>query len=235
MSALTDVLGECATVFEDWSGSRIANITRAAGRLDGILLKPGEVFSFNQRVSPFDHRGGYEKAPVIVDDQMIDDYGGGVCQVSTTLYGAVILSGLEIVERHAHSRTVKYVSPGLDATVVEGLMDLRFKNNFSDPVYISSAADLEEGVVRIAVIGKKEENTVYRIESEVMTIPPETVVSNNTSLAPGRSNVVSEGAPGFDVMIYRVTLKDGVEKSRELLSDDYYPPEPRMVEVGPLP
>lgn len=235
VSDLTCLLGECATVFEDESRSRIANIARAAGRLDGILVKPGEIFSFNQRVSPLDEQGGYEKAPVIIDDQMIDDYGGGACQVSTTLYGAVILAGLEIIERHAHSRTVKYVSPGLDATVAEGLMDLRFRNNFRSPVYIFSSADLEEGVVRVTIIGKKEENTVYRIESEVMTIHPETVVSNNSSLAPGRSNVVSEGSPGFDVMVYRVTLKAGGKESRELLSDDYYPPEPRVVEVGPSP
>ncbi|MCL6611072.1 MAG: VanW family protein [Peptococcaceae bacterium] len=235
LSGLTDVLAECVTPFEDRTPSRIRNMARSADRIDGILVDPGEVFSFNRRVSPIDERGGYEKAPIIIDDRLVNDYGGGVCQVSTTLYWAVLLSGLEIVERHAHSRPVKYVSPGLDATVADGLLDLRFRNNLDRPVYISASADPEEEIVRVAVIGKKEENTDHKIEFEVKTIPPEIVTVINPSLRPGRSNVINDGSPGFDVMVYRVTLMAGGGDRRELISDDYYPPEPRVVEAGPPP
>lgn len=212
VSGLSDLLGEFATLFEDWDPARINNITRAAAMIDGTLVRPGEVFSYNRCVSPVDLRGGYQKAPVIIDDLMVEDYGGGVCQVSTTLYGAVLYSGLEIVERHSHSIAVKYVTPGLDATVAEGFMDLRFRNNHSRPVYISASVQPEEGQVRIALIGNKEGAAEYKIE-----------------------RVLSRGVPGHDVMVYRVTMTGGGEEKRELISDDYYPPEPEADETETSP
>ncbi|MFZ5634350.1 MAG: VanW family protein [Bacillota bacterium] len=232
LSGLTDVLGECSTRFESYSEGRIKNIARAAGQIDGILVKPGEIFSFNRHISPIDEQGGYQKAPVIIDDQLVDDYGGGVCQVSTTLYGAALLSGLEVVERHPHSRPVKYVPPGLDATVAEGLMDFRFKNNLDWPVYIITSTEPANGYVKITIVGHKEQNTIYKIETAVKTIPPGIVMKSNSRLKPGQTNNISEGSPGFDVSVFRVLVFEGGKVRRDLISNDYYPPDPKIIEVG---
>lgn len=232
VSGLTDVLGECTTQFDSDSRERVKNIARAADRLNGTLVKPGEVFSFNNIVSPLNEQGGYYKAPAIIDGLLVDEYGGGVCQVSTTLYGAVLLSGLEIIERHPHSRPVKYVPPGMDATVAEDLIDFMFRNNYGHPVYIFSSGETRDGYAKVVVIGKKENNIVYKIDTEVKTTSPGMVMKSSSSLMTGQSVVVTEGSPGFEVSVYRVSVIEGEGEKRELVSHDNYLPEPMIVEVG---
>lgn len=234
ISGLSDVLGQCVTQFDSESRERAENIARAVIRLEGALVKPGEIFSFNEKLSPVNEQSGFKKAPVIVDGQLVDDYGGGICQVATTIYGAVLLSGLEIIERHHHSRTVKYVPPGLDATVSEGLMDFRFRNNLGRPVYIILSGGTEDGYVRAVIAGRKEENTLYRIETEVKTVSPGMVMKSSSHLGPGQSVVAGGGSPGFEVTVYRVSVPEGGGERRELISSDSYPPEPMVVEVGLL-
>ncbi|MCL6477705.1 MAG: VanW family protein [Peptococcaceae bacterium] len=232
LSGLTDVLGQCSTRFESYSAGRVNNIARAVSQIGDTLIGPGEIFSLSRHISPIDERGGYQKAPVIIDNQLVDDYGGGICQVATTLYGAVLLSGLEIVERHPHSRPVKYVPPGLDATVAEGLMDFRFKNIYSRPVYIIASAEPANGYVKVAIVGHKEQNTVYKVETEVKTISPGIVMRSNSRLKPGQTKSITEGFPGFDVSVFRVSVSEGGKERRELISNDYYPPESKIIEVG---
>lgn len=232
LSGLTDVLGECVTRFETGSTGRANNISLATGKIDGVLVNPGEIFSFNSALGSVDQKNGYLKAPVIANNWLVDDYGGGVCQVSTTLYGAVLLSGLEIVERHPHSKPVKYVPPGLDVTVSEGLKDFIFKNNLDSKVYVFSATGPEDGYVRVVIIGKKKNNTVYRVESEVKTVTPGIVLRGSPGLSKGESVVVNEGSPGFEAWIFRVSVSESGEESKELMSQDYYPPEPKILNVG---
>lgn len=232
LEGLTDVLGQCTTRFDSNFPGRIKNIATATGRIDGVLVGPGEVFSFNRYISPVSQSGGYHKAPVIVDNQLTEDYGGGICQVATTLYGAVLLSGLEIVERYHHSKPVKYVPLGLDATVAEKLIDFRFKNNLSRPVYIMSTSGEPDGYVRVTIAGHKENNNIYRVETEVKTISPGIEIKENPRMAPGKSRDVSQGSPGFEVSVFRVSVAESGEESRELISKDYYPPEPKVLEVG---
>lgn len=232
VSGLTDVLGECTTQFDSDSRERVMNIVRAADKLNGALVKPGEVFSFNNRLSPVNEQGGYFKAPAIIDGQLVEEYGGGVCQVATTLYGAVLLSGLEIVERTPHSRPVKYVPPGMDATVAEDLIDFRFRNSSGHPVYIISSGETGDGYVKVAIIGKKEDNTIYKIETEVKTTSPGMVMKSSSRLKPGQSVVVAEGSPGLEIAVYRVSVLEGAGETRELISNDNYLPEPMIVEVG---
>lgn len=232
ISGLTDVLGQCTTRFDAESPGRASNIARAAGLLDGTLVKAGETFSFNKSVSLLNGQGDFEKAPVIVDDQLVDDFGGGICQVTTTLYGAVLLSGLEIVERSPHSKPVKYVPPGLDATVADGLIDFRFRNNFGEPVYIISSDESEDGSVKITILGKRKENTIYKLDSQVKIIPPGIVMKSSPWLMPGQSVTAREGSPGFEVSVYRVVVFEGGSEKKELISDDFYPPDPKVVEVG---
>lgn len=232
LSGLTDIMGECTTLFEAGSVGRVNNIARASGKLNGKLVKPGEIFAFNGVVGPIDEKNGYLKAPVIADNQVVDDYGGGICQVSTTLYGAVLLSGFEIIERYPHSKPVKYVPPGLDVTVAEGQKDFRFKNNLNHPVYIVSSTEPDMGYVKVIIVGKKQNNLIFKIDSVIKTTSPGIVIKGDDRLWRGQSVVVSEGSPGFEASVYRHSLDENGEEKKELISHDIYLPEPKIIEVG---
>jgi len=129
---ITDVLGDSSTTFDPRNLSRTHNIKLAAQALNGKLVAPGEVFSFNSSVGERTMAAGYLSAPVIVNQQVVPGDGGGVCQDSSTLYQAVLQSHLTVVERHSHSLPVSYVPVGGDATVAYGLLDFRFRNDTPD-------------------------------------------------------------------------------------------------------
>ena len=120
------------------SEERLHNVTLAARRLDNCLVMPGELFSFNEVVGPRTAAEGYKPAPVLVGEGTAMDAGGGVCQVASTLFNAVLAARLEVVERHPHSRPVEYVPRGRDATVVYGLLDFKFRNNTDEAIIIRS-------------------------------------------------------------------------------------------------
>lgn len=132
-------IGEFSTRFNRWMVNRCFNIRLAASALDGKVILPGEVFSYNDTVGERTMERGFRLAPVFINKEHSIGVGGGVCQVSTTLYNAAVVStGLELVERHHHSLDVPYIAPGRDATVVYGYLDLKFKNNKPFPVLIRS-------------------------------------------------------------------------------------------------
>lgn len=137
--------------------NRSINIRRASELIDGTVLMPGEVFSFNTRVGERSRVNGFTNAPVIVGGQMVDDIGGGICQVASTLYNASIRAELPVIERHPHSINVKYVPNGRDAAIVYGSMDLKFKNNRLNPIGISSK--VEDNQLMVAILGNKADNT----------------------------------------------------------------------------
>jgi len=232
---LTDVLGECTTWFETGSTGRAENIVRASGLLDGTLVLPGEVFSYKREISPFNEKNGYKIASVIAGKELVQDYGGGVCQVSSTLYGAVLLAGLKIIERYPHTKLVKYVAPGLDATVSDNDKDFRFENNLGRPVYIMSSSLESAGYVKVTIIGHKDDKNAYKIETEEKISSPGIIIKNNAKLPRGSSTVVDEGSPGIEVSVFRVSMFDDVQTGRELISYDIYPSEPKIVEVGIFP
>ncbi|HHV44914.1 MAG TPA: hypothetical protein GXX57_09665 [Firmicutes bacterium] len=153
LASLHDVLGVFHTVLMGSPG-RIQNIRLCMTAIDGTVVGPGEVFSFNQVVGERTYEKGYRPAPVIVGSSVVDDVGGGVCQVSSTLYNAVRLAGLEIVERHLHNMSVTYIARGMDATVAWPDVDFKFRNNTPWPVIISAVVD--GGQVRTAIIGRKQ-------------------------------------------------------------------------------
>lgn len=130
--------GEFSTCFDGGNQSRATNIWLASGKIEGVLLRPGETFSFNEVVGPRTKERGFSEAGVIINSQHGIDVGGGVCQVATTLYNAARISGMTIVERHGHSLPVHYVDKGKDAAVVYGEKDLRFCNDSDHTILIKS-------------------------------------------------------------------------------------------------
>jgi vancomycin resistance protein YoaR len=137
------------TNYASSSSNRKSNLALAASKLDGHLLKPGEVFSYNNRVGPRTESRGWKTAHQFQDGQIVDGIGGGVCQSSSTLYNAVLLGGLKIVERHNHSLPVAYLSPARDASVSYGHLDFKFANNTDGPLYITAAADGKKFHIRL--------------------------------------------------------------------------------------
>ncbi len=139
----------------DRNHNRTDNIILASHILDGTVIMPGDVFSFNQVVGERNLENGFKNAPVIINGYIQQDVGGGICQVATTLYNTALLAGLEIIERSPHSIPVKYAPHGLDATVFYGQIDLKIKNNMSNPVMINST--IENDNLKISIYGNHQD------------------------------------------------------------------------------
>ncbi len=209
-----------ATSLEGRARSQRHNAKLSLERLTGATIGPGELFSFNGRVGTFSRDAGYRKAPVSYNGQLIDDWGGGVCQTSTTLYNAALLAGMKVVERHRHRFAPSYVRPGRDAAVAFSNIDLRFVNPHPYPVRIEGR--IEGNALRVEIIAPEElaerPTVVERVEES--RSPSEVRFG-----AGSRSRVRSTGKTGYEVSVYRI-----VGDRRELISADTYPPMNRAVE-----
>ena len=134
------LLGSYATAYSV-NSSRATNIAVAASRINGVVVQPGESFSFSRTILPRTAANGYVEAPTIVNKKYVPGTGGGICQVSSTLYAAMITAGLPATERHPHSLKVAYIPEGMDATISGTALDLRFTNTFAEPIVIQASAD----------------------------------------------------------------------------------------------
>ncbi|KAB3534831.1 hypothetical protein F8154_07530 [Alkaliphilus pronyensis] len=223
LKAVQDLLGQFKTGFNGADKGRNINIALATNEIDGILLMPNDVFSFNDTTGPRGVEEGYQYAPVIINGQLVPGLGGGICQVSTTLYNAVISSNLEIITRKNHSLPVAYVPLGHDATVVFEYIDLQFMNNTGYPVYIEGYIKNNEIIINI--YGKKTNDFTVKLYSEVIeTIQPTIKRIKDENLYSGEEKIEKEPKPGYRVNTYKLYLKEGKEFKRELISNDYYAP-----------
>ena len=224
-------IGAYTTKFNPADEARVHNIRAAADAINGVLVAPGEVFSFNTVVGPRSKEAGYLEAPVVVEDELVPGVGGGICQVSTTLYNAVLLAGLDIVARANHSVAPAYVPVGRDATVAYDYIDLRFRNDGSSHVMLASQVGKDS--VTVKVYGNAPSDRKVIIETEIEErIPPGVVRREDMSLAAGQEVIEDEGTWGYVVSVYRIIKVNGVETSRELLSRDRYRPWARRILVG---
>lgn len=229
-------MGEISS-FSTWYNpsqvDRSHNVVLATRALNTTMVEPGEVFSFNKRVGPRVHEGGYRDAMVIVGDKFEQGLGGGVCQVSSTLYNTCLLAGLKIVERHNHNLAVAYVPLGQDATVSYGLQDFRFQNNLDNPIYIWSQAG--NGKVTMKIYGNlkyKQKIQVSHVVDQVIDFKE--VRETKEDLAPGTTKVEQNGSPGYVVRSFRTFFNsDGSIARQEQLARDNYRPLNRLVYMGP--
>ncbi len=227
------LLSSYTTYFDVHNVNRTYNINVAADTLDNQLIKPGEVFPFNSVVGPRSREAGYKEALVIVKDQFIPGIGGGVCQVSSTLYNAVLLAGLEVIERSNHSLPVGYVPLGRDATVAYGGRDLKFRNNTSGYLYLR--ARVRGGALTVKIFGNTEEKKSVWLDLVVdKVLEPEIIKKEDPNLYQGKTVVEREGIKGYQVHLYRV-IKDGTATKRVLVSKDLYHPVDQIVRVGTMP
>ena len=148
------------TNFETSSNARKNNIKTALKSFDGIVLNEGEVLSFNDTTGPRNEDNGYQKAKIISKGTFVEDFGGGVCQVSTTLYNACLLAGLEVIESNAHSLPVSYIEPSFDAMVSFGSSDLKIRNNSGGQIIITTSS--ENDLCKVKIFGLKNKYKITR-------------------------------------------------------------------------
>lgn len=218
---IREKISSYSTQYDPTVEGRATNIGVAAEHIDGSILAPGEEFSMNETAGPYNRARGFQPAPVFRDGEVITGIGGGVCQISSTLYNAALLAGLEVTERHSHSLPVWYLPLGKDASISYGIADLRFANGLSNHVYIQMEA--ADGVLTADVYGTGEKDVeVYSTVVETISPPVEYVASPDVQ----EPVVVQAGDEGYRTVTRIVT--DGKE---EVLSRDYYLPKERIVKV----
>ncbi|RDV81762.1 VanW family protein [Ammonifex thiophilus] len=224
------LLAQFTTKFDPSNANRVYNISIAATAFNGLLVAPGEVVSFNQVVGPRSAKAGYKEAPTIIEDRFVDTVGGGICQVSTTLYNAVLLAGLKVVERYAHSLPVNYVPLGRDATVSYGGFDFKFQNNTDKYLYLRTIVGPDFLTVKIYGNGR------FKRQVEIRTwvteeIPFKVVREEDPDLEKGKEIVKQKGQKGYRVSAERI-IWEGGKARREALPSSHYKPVDEIVVVG---
>jgi vancomycin resistance protein VanW len=198
------------------------NVRLALQALDGQEILPGKVFSFNKTVGPLTLDRGYVKAPVSFSGNKMLDWGGGVCQASTTLYNAALLAGLPILERSRHHWPATYAPAGQDAAVAYPSIDLAFRNSLAAPIRIRARVKGESVVVEL---WSRAAAPKVHIEREMLAVTPAAVLVRRHSTQTRHPSV--HGQPGYQVVVYRNFLT--AKPRRELVSRDTYPPQNRVV------
>lgn len=230
--AFPDLLASFSTKYSTANTSRSTNIRLASEKINGIVIMPGETFSYNQTVGKRTAAAGFKSAAVYAGGKVTTGIGGGICQVSSTLYNAVLLANLEIVERVNHGFDPGYVKAGTDATVSWGGPDFKFKNNRSYPIKVICSGN--NGTVSFQLFGLKEE-TEYEvvIESTITSyISYKTITEKDNTMPVGQTKVLESGSNGCRTVTYKILKLNGEVVSKTLLSQDTYNPHHKVVAVG---
>lgn len=233
LAQVKDLLGAYSTNFASSSAGRAQNVRNGVSKADGKILYPGEEFDLAKTVSPFTQENGYELAGAYQNGTTVESFGGGICQVATTLYNAVIRAELEVTMRFNHSMMVHYVEPSMDAAIAGDYKDLRFKNNLDAPVYIEGYCS--GGIIYFNIYGKETRpaNREISFESEtVSTTEPKTEFNLDGSGALGSVNVVQSPHSGCIAQLWKVVKVDGVEQSREIFNKSNYQASPKIITIG---
>lgn len=232
--AFPDLLSQFSTSFTSSGYNRSNNIILSSAKLNGLVLMPGEEFSYNQAVGQRTKAAGFRKAGAYSNGKVVQEVGGGICQVSSTLYNAVLYANLEIVERTNHYFNPGYVKAGLDATVSWGGPDFRFKNNRNYPIRI--VTDTSGKKLKVYIYGLKTDDdcTVVLDPRYISSVPYKTTYQKDPSLATGETRVISSGSNGCKTATYKYVYdKNGTLISSECISRDTYSPHNKVVTVGP--
>ncbi|MCR4442031.1 MAG: VanW family protein [Peptococcaceae bacterium] len=228
---ITGLVSKHSTQFNTARLNRTHNIQLAAKALDYCFVFPGQVFSFNEVVGPRTKESGYDEADIILQNELVPDIGGGVCQVSTTLYNAVLKAELEIIERTPHSLIVPYVSPGLDATVVYGFRDFKFRNSGECCLVIKT--EIYQGNLTVKIFGEAKTGRRVVLKSfKEKEIPPGTIYRDDPQVPQGQYILERAGEPGYVYRVERFVYDaQGSLLKKEFISRDYYPPVDRIIKT----
>ena len=234
LSKVRDVLGSFSTNYKTSGASRSANIANGCRLSQGVTIYPGEEYSVLDHIQPFTEANGYHLAGSYLNGQVVDSLGGGICQVSTTLYNAVLKSELEVTERHNHSMIVTYVQPSMDAAIAESSgKDFKFVNNTAHPIYIDGYTEGKS--ITFTIYGVEERDSAHKVryESETLSTTPAgpEVIHADASQPVGFVDVQSAHV-GYKARLWRITTENGTETERVVINESNYKMVPRTATVG---
>ena len=233
LSKIKDVLGTFSTDFSTSKAGRAANVKNARSLINGHIVYPGEQFSVYSAISPITEDNGYELAGAYENGQVVESVGGGVCQVSTTLYNAIIRAELEVVQRFNHSMIVSYVDPSDDAAIAGTYKDFKFKNNLDNPIYIEGYCS--GGIITFNVYGvemRKEGREVSFHSETVSETEPEIQFNFDGSQPVGYYSVDQSPHKGIVARLWKTVKENGEVVSDEVFNNSNYKASPKIVTVG---
>nr|WP_300001831.1 VanW family protein [Tissierella sp.] len=232
-SKINGVIGESTTRFSNSGPGRVNNIKLSARAFNGRIVHPGESISYNSTLGPVNTKSGYQDAPIIVAGDLTPGVGGGICQTSTTLYNALLRADLTVTERSHHSITSAYIDKVLDAVVAGYYLDLKFKNDFDYPIYISSGISGKS--VTFKIYGDKENmNYTIQMQPQITKVIPHKVTEIvKKDLKPGERKLEQAGRDGYQVTTYKHKIRDGKIIETKKMSSDYYRERETIYHIGP--
>lgn len=232
MADIKDVLGTYTTEYGGSPYGRKVNVANGASKINGSMVYPGETLSVYETVSPFTKENGYALAGSYENGQTVQTYGGGICQVSTTLYNAVIRAELKIVERFPHSMTVHYVPRSADAAIAGTHKDMKFQNNFDTPIYIEGKAN--GSTITFTIYGKKKDpKRTVEFVSETTQIKQSTESTISDATLPAGTKVVqSYGHTGYSARLWKIVKINGKQVSKKVFNTSTYMSTPTVYRVG---
>lgn len=233
LEGIKDVLGTFTTYYGESDDGRTMNVESGANHIGGTLVQPGEEISADDLMAPYTEENGYAMAASYENNEVVESMGGGICQVSTTLYNALLLAELEITERYEHSMLVSYVEPSMDAAIADDVKDLKFRNNMETPVYIEAA--LLGGNITFNIYGKEvrpEGRTVEYISETLETVESDETRYVATEDPIGTMYTRDNGHTGLKAQLWKVVCEDGTEVSREAVNYSTYFASGKTVAVG---
>lgn len=229
---INSLISSFSTTYGNSSNERKNNIKLATNSIDKTLLLPGDVFSFNKVVGNPTVENGYKKSNIIVNNKIEEGIGGGLCQVSTTLYNSIIRGNIKSLERKNHSILPSYVKPGLDSTVSYGTIDYKFKNTLNYPIYIEGIANNEK--VTFNVYSNCSLNKIkYDLIGEVHDkVPPKTIYEKDNTLPLNFEKISQNESVGCKVNVFLVAYENDKVISKKLIYKDLYNPGNKLIKKG---
>lgn len=232
LEKIEDRLGSFRT--DAGGGERVQNLKRAAELINGTVLLPGEEMSVQEKTLPYTEENGYVSGSAYENGEVVQNIGGGLCQVSTTLYNAALYSELEVTSRAAHSMIVHYVDPSMDAAIAEGSKDLKIVNPYDDPIMIEGFIDSSNRLTFI-IYGKESrpENRSIRFESETLEVTPiKTKFVEDPDSSIGSMEKDGSAFEGSKARLWKIVYVDDVEVSRDVINNSNYRATDRIMKVG---
>ncbi|MFP4698561.1 MAG: VanW family protein, partial [Eubacteriales bacterium] len=231
---IKDPLGVFYTQFNASNIPRTENLKVGASKINGVILHPNDSFSAHDQLSPVNEANGYKAAPIIVNGVLEDGLGGGICQVATTLYNAVLLSELEVLERKNHSMKITYSEISMDAALYGDILDFKFKNSTDYPIYIESYIEGDRLYMNIYGNDQRDDNREIKFEPviiERITPPPAKIIYDD-AMAEGEEKIVQSEVYGYKAKLYKHIYIDGEYKEKMLVNYSNYKATPAIIKKG---
>jgi len=237
-SQFTNLRADFSTSIASSSADRKHNVKTALQSLNKLEILPNQVFSFNKVVGKRTAENGYREAKIIVNNEFVDGLGGGVCQVSTTLYNAALLAGLDILEANKHSKQIGYVKYGFDAMVNFGSSDLKFRNNTNNKITIIT--NYSSSSARIRIFGEDLNNVTYKLKNDIINVTePDTEIKVDEEgkyldkvIYEDESFILQKPTRGMEIKSYRVKCVNGTVVDEQFLRHDKYSKQNAIKVIG---